>query len=60
MSIYDENSERRQALSEIWSITRHGIVDDVEFDLRHELLEPGEWQTATIVIESPPYFHQVL
>ena len=57
MSIDDENSKRRQALSEIWGVTRHGIVDGVEFDLRHELLEPSdEWQTATIGIESPPYF----
>jgi len=56
MSIEDEDSKRRQALSEIWGTTRHGIVDGVEFDLRHELLEPSEWQTATIGIESPPYF----
>jgi hypothetical protein len=56
MSIDDEDSKRRQLLSEIWGITRHGIVDGVEFDLRHELLEPSEWQTATIGMESPPYF----
>jgi hypothetical protein len=56
MSIDDEDSKRRQALSEIWGITRHGIVEGVEFDLRHELLDPSEWQTATIGIESPPYF----
>jgi hypothetical protein len=54
--IDDEDSKRRQALSEIWGITRHGMVDGVEFDLRHEFLAPSEWQTATIGIESPPYF----
>jgi hypothetical protein len=40
--IDDEDSRRQQALSQIWRITRHGIIDGVEFDLRHELLEPSE------------------
>jgi hypothetical protein len=53
----DENFKKReQALSDICQTTRHGIVDGVEFDFRHELLDPREWQMETIGIETPPYF----
>jgi len=40
--IGDEEVKRREALSEICDVSRHGIVDGVEFDFRHELLEPRE------------------
>jgi hypothetical protein len=53
--IDDEESKRQQALSEICQISRHGIVDGVEFDFRHELLDPREWQMDTIGIDPPPH-----
>jgi hypothetical protein len=56
--IDDEDSKRRQALSEICQMSRHGIVDGVEFDFRHELLDPCEWQMDTIGIE-PQRFNTV-
>jgi len=54
MKIDDEDFNRRQTLSEICGISRHGIVDGVEFDFRHELLDPREWQMDTIGNDSPP------
>jgi hypothetical protein len=56
MATEDDVFKRRQALSEICGITRQGIVGGVEFDFRHELLEPPEWQMETIGTDSPPYW----
>jgi hypothetical protein len=39
---------RYRALSRITHIDRHGTVDGVEIDLRHELLDPREWETCLI------------
>ena len=55
MAIDDEDFKRRRALAEICGITRHGVVGGVEFDFRHELLEPREWQMETIGTDSPLY-----
>jgi hypothetical protein len=54
--IDEEEVKRREALSEICDVSRHGVVDGVEFDFRHELLDPREWQMDTIGIESLPRF----
>jgi hypothetical protein len=54
MKIEDEDLKRQQAISDICGITRHGVVDGVEFDLRHELLDPLEWQMDPM-IDQPPY-----
>jgi hypothetical protein len=35
-------------LSKICQVTRHGVVEGVEFDLRHELLDPSKWVMGTI------------
>lgn len=39
----DAPMRRWLLLRQITWDTRHGIVDGVEIDLRHELLRPGEW-----------------
>jgi hypothetical protein len=39
---------RYRVLSRITHIDRHGTVDGVEIDLRHELLDPREWETCLI------------
>jgi hypothetical protein len=44
----DEENARMQALWRISHFERHGVVDGVEIDLRHELLDPKEWGTTTI------------
>jgi hypothetical protein len=40
----NDETERRQALIEIFYRTRLGTVEGIEFDLRHNLLDPAEWQ----------------
>ena len=37
-------------LSKICQVTRHGVVEGVEFDLRHELLDRTKWVMGTIGI----------
>ena len=56
MNISDEEFTRWRTLSQICQITRHGIVEGVEFDLRHELLAASEWRMDTIGVERAPYF----
>jgi hypothetical protein len=55
MDMSNEDIARFDALWRICHVTRHGVVDDVEIDLRHELLNPSEWQMFTIGIDEPPY-----
>ena len=55
MAVDDDELKRWRDLSEICGISRHGMVEGVEFDLRNELLDPREWQMKTIAIKSPPY-----
>jgi hypothetical protein len=55
MDMSNENIARFDALLRICHVTRHGVVDGVEIDLRHELLRPSEWRMFTIGIDEPPY-----
>src|SRR5580693_8618915 len=38
-----EEKTNLDALLEIFNLTRHGTVEGIVFDLRHEKLEPKEW-----------------
>jgi len=44
MAINDDEWKRLEALYAISFRTRCGAVEGVEFDFRHELLDPTEWQ----------------
>jgi hypothetical protein len=44
----DADLVRHMELRRIFHIDRHGTVDGVEIDLRHELLDPREWGTSLI------------
>lgn len=44
----DEEFARYRALWRIFDIDRQGVVDGVEIDLRHELLNPQEWGTRLL------------
>jgi hypothetical protein len=46
--VEDEEITRMRALRQISHFERHGVVDGVEIDLRHELLDPKEWGTSMI------------
>lgn len=43
--------QRYLALGRISHITRHGIVDGVEFDLRHDELDPRQWGMSIVADE---------
>jgi len=49
----DENLRRHMELRKVFGPARHGVVDGVEFDLRHPLLDPEEWYT--FIIGGTPY-----
>ena len=49
MTSVDEKYERMRALEKICAVDRYGSLDGVQFDLRHELLDPAEWQTRSSV-----------
>jgi hypothetical protein len=44
----DEELARYRALNRICHIDRHGTIEGVEIDFRHELLNPSEWQMLLI------------
>jgi hypothetical protein len=41
----DEERNIKVALHKICEVDRYGAFEGVEFDLRHELLDPAEWHT---------------
>jgi hypothetical protein len=43
----NDETERRQALIEIFYRTRLGTVEGIEFDLRHNLLDPADGRCGT-------------
>jgi hypothetical protein len=45
MTSDDKKYDRIRALEKICAVDRYGSLDGVQFDLRHELLDPAEWQT---------------
>jgi hypothetical protein len=48
----DEDMKRYMALRRIFGWERHGVVDGVEFDLRHELIDPKDWHTWVLGIDA--------
>jgi hypothetical protein len=44
----EEHIQRYVALEKVFDQDRHGVVDGVEFDLRHPLLDPEEWGAYTL------------
>jgi hypothetical protein len=55
----DEEKARYQTLYRICHVERHGTIEGVEIDFRHELLDPSEWQMrliATRLDESRPEY----
>jgi hypothetical protein len=55
MDMSDEYNARFDGLSRICRNLQHGVVDGVEIDLRHEHLDPAEWQMFTIGLDEPPH-----
>jgi hypothetical protein len=47
--------ERICALIRIFRQDRHGIVEGVEFDLRHNMLDPSEWETNVLGLDPGMY-----
>src|SRR5271166_547989 len=45
MASDEEKYNRRMALEQICAVDQYGVLEGVEFDLRHELLDPSEWRT---------------
>ena len=45
---YENAFEIYCALEKVFDQDRHGVVDGVEFDLRHPLLDPEEWGADTV------------
>jgi hypothetical protein len=49
IAMENDETERREALVEIFYRTRLGTVEGIEFDLRHNLLDPAEWQVWDVI-----------